>query len=337
MSAKAALCFVINYDHELAKERIWREWIEPNKDIINVYFYYADLDKIKSPWVREHVIDASYIRPTTYMNVMPAYLGLLRAALTADGRANEWIIFLTDFCVPLISPKQFRHLFFSYYDRTFMPWRTAWWDVNREHRANLHLISEKYRLANSPWFTLSRTHGYTILQFIRMHSKLAETIFNGTVANESFFAIALDYMGVLRSAAVVPLNTHIADWERMSSATSPHKFELAGEPRDRHFIESNLSVNPFAMFLRKVMPTFPDATIEHYIYQWRKDADAKLVVKKPLLLRLPLWIRRRTSIINAQRAFVILVATIAIAIAIVFSFPIVISVVPVNNKVANIV
>ena len=45
---KIALCFIINYDHILNKEDIWREWIEPNKDIINVYFYYKDFNKIKS-------------------------------------------------------------------------------------------------------------------------------------------------------------------------------------------------------------------------------------------------------------------------------------------------
>ena len=45
---KIALCFIINYEHILNKEDIWREWIEPNKDIINVYFFYKDFRKIKS-------------------------------------------------------------------------------------------------------------------------------------------------------------------------------------------------------------------------------------------------------------------------------------------------
>ena len=44
---KIALCFIISYDHILNKEHIWRKWIEPNKDIINVYFYYKDIKKIK--------------------------------------------------------------------------------------------------------------------------------------------------------------------------------------------------------------------------------------------------------------------------------------------------
>jgi hypothetical protein len=43
---KIALCFIISYDHILIKEDLWRKWIEYNKDIINVYFYYKDLKKL---------------------------------------------------------------------------------------------------------------------------------------------------------------------------------------------------------------------------------------------------------------------------------------------------
>ena len=45
---KIALCFIISYEHILNKEDIWKQWIEPNKDIINTYFYYKDITKIKS-------------------------------------------------------------------------------------------------------------------------------------------------------------------------------------------------------------------------------------------------------------------------------------------------
>ena len=51
---KIALCFIISYEHILNKEELWREWIEHNKDIINVYFYYKDLKKIKSEWIQKH-------------------------------------------------------------------------------------------------------------------------------------------------------------------------------------------------------------------------------------------------------------------------------------------
>lgn len=271
---KAALCFIINYEHELAKEEVWRKWIAPNADIINVYFYYADKTKIRSDWIREHAIPETYIKPTTYMNVMPAYLGITRAALAAD-EANHWIIYLTDFCAPIISPRRFRYLFLNYHDRTFMSWNPASWDVAKERRANLHLVAKSLRLANSPWFTLTRKHALVILQFIRQNPSLAETVFNGIVANESFFAIAFKHQNVIND--VVAFDTHLSDWVRVSSSTSPHKFEDAN-PKDRAFIEDGLTKNPMAMFLRKVMPEFPDAVLEKYIYNWQHDADLALVV-----------------------------------------------------------
>ena len=69
---KIALCFIISYEHILNKEDIWREWIEPNKDIINVYFFYKDFRKIKSPWIREHAIPPSSIVESIYYHVIPA-------------------------------------------------------------------------------------------------------------------------------------------------------------------------------------------------------------------------------------------------------------------------
>ena len=94
---KIALCFIISYDHILNKEDIWREWIEPNKDIINVYFYYKDFKKIKSQWIREHTLPPKYIHDTTYYHVIPAYISLMNFA-SAHDRMNTWFCMLTDSC-----------------------------------------------------------------------------------------------------------------------------------------------------------------------------------------------------------------------------------------------
>jgi hypothetical protein len=287
MGPKAALCFILNYEHVLVKEAVWRKWLEPLKDIVNVYFYYSDLDKIKSPWIRANVVDAKYIRPTTYVNVMPAYLGVIRAAL--KNPENQWIIFLTDFCAPIVSPQKFRNMFYQYCNYTLMAWRPAWWNISKNHRGNLHLISENLHLANSPWFTLNRLHAFAVLQFLRDHAKLAETVFNGEVANESFFAIALCKMGLISrgqspSPVVISTNSHIADWGRMSSATSPHKFEVGGNYQDRRFIQNELNNNPSAMFIRKIMPTYPDEELEGFIHQSKQIEK----VKKPLSHYLPI-------------------------------------------------
>ena len=77
---KVALCFTISYEHILNKEHIWREWIEPNKDIINVYFYYKDHSKIQSSWIKEHTLPKSHIRETSYYHVIPAYISLMNYA-----------------------------------------------------------------------------------------------------------------------------------------------------------------------------------------------------------------------------------------------------------------
>ena len=86
---KIALCFIISYDHILNKEEIWKEWVEPNKDIINIYFYYKDFNKIKSQWIRDRTIPTNYIHETSYYHVIPAYLSLMRFALKHDND-NNW-------------------------------------------------------------------------------------------------------------------------------------------------------------------------------------------------------------------------------------------------------
>jgi len=298
MCLKVALCFILNYDHILIKEDIWRKWIESNKDIINVYFFYKDITKIKSDWIKEHLIPSKYIIDTSYLYVMPAYIALMRYALKADNNANEWVIFLTDFCVPLISPIRFRHLFYQHYYRSIIKWRYCWWNVETNARANLKYLPENFHLANSPWLTITRKHAELVLRFINEYPKMALTVFNGIIANESFFAIALEKYGALKNKLGVPnqnilcINSHIADWDRMSSATSPHIFAVESNKKDRVFIETNLAENPFAMFMRKIAPEYPDKVIEHYIYEWNGENDKKIVIKKPIIFNVPIWLYR---------------------------------------------
>jgi hypothetical protein len=116
---KVALCFIINYEHILNKEEIWKECIEPNKDIINVYFYYKNFNKIKSRWIMEHAIPPNYIYETSYYHVIPAYISILSFALTHDTN-NQWFCLLTDSCCPIISPKRFRYLFYENNNKTVL-------------------------------------------------------------------------------------------------------------------------------------------------------------------------------------------------------------------------
>ena len=275
---KVALCFIISYEHILNKEAIWREWIEPNKDIINVYFYYKDLEKIKSRWILEHTIPPNYIHETSYYHVIPAYLSILNFASKHDS-GNTWFCMLTDSCCPIISPRRFRYLFYKNYNHSIMSWKKAWWNVDFHKRANLAKLPEELRLGNDPWFVLKRENVLHILNFVNKQLDVTKLICDGGLANESLFAIIL-YGYKQLDESVISAVTHLTDWKRMTSATSPHLFKTANGA-DIQFIEAELVKNPYAMFIRKISTEFPDTVLRHYIYKHRNDQDNALVIREP--------------------------------------------------------
>jgi hypothetical protein len=278
---KIALCFIISYDHILNKEDIWRKWIEPNKDIINIYFYYKDLKKIKSAWIKEHIIPEKYIFETSYYHVIPAYMSSMNYAFLNDSE-NKWFCLLTDSCCPIISPKRFRSMFYKYYNSSIMNWRKAWWNVQFHKRANLALIPEEIRLGNDAWFVLKRENVLNCINFIKLCPALTNTICDGGLANESLFAIIMYIHKQLETANVIQQVTHITDWSRMSSSTSPHLFRDATEI-DIKFIDNSLETNKYAMFIRKIAPDFPDDILNYYIYEKTQEEDDKLLVKEPAI------------------------------------------------------
>jgi hypothetical protein len=89
----------------------------------------------------------------------------------------------------------------------------------------------------------------------------------GGLANESIFAIILQTLGELQQSKT---NTHklinessnVSDWTRMASATSPYLFK-DDTPENMIVISNLLKENKYAMFLRKVHKTFPDAAIKY--------------------------------------------------------------------------
>ena len=261
---KIALCFIISYQHVLNKEALWREWIEPNSDIIHVYFYYKDIRKIASPWIRAHAIPPQHIYPTSYYHVVPAYLSVLQYAHQHDP-ANQWFCLLTDSCCPIISPQKFRQLFLQHSHQSILKWRPAWWNVHFHKRANLAQLPRELHLANDPWFVLSREKIDVLKNLTPAQQEVAKTICRGGLANESFFAVLFHCCGQLlgSSSTVISEVTHLADWSRMSSATSPHLF--VGDAQDVRFIETQVAQYPYAMFLRKVSPAFPDELLKKYI------------------------------------------------------------------------
>ena len=266
---KIALCFIISYEHILNKEHIWREWIEPNKDIINVYFYYKDITKIKSNWILEHTIPSKYIYETSYYHVIPAYQSILSFAMNID-KKNQWFCLLTDSCCPIISPKRFKYLFYENYNKSIMSWKKAWWNVTLCKRANLDLLPEEFRLGNDPWFVLKREHINCINNYLITKKEIVKAICAGGLANESLFAIIFYACKQLNNTQLISSATHATDWSRMASSTSPHIFKEANQT-DITFIEKFIKENKYTMFIRKVSPEFPDEVLQKYIYNYFDD------------------------------------------------------------------
>ncbi len=264
---KVALCFIISYQHILNKEQLWIDWIKPNQDILNVYFHYKDINLIKSPWIKMYSIPPQYTHQTTYYNVVPAYMSLLSYAFKHDTE-NVWFSMLTDSCVPIISPAKFRQLFVDNYQASIFKWKPAHWNVDIHRRANLRLVKKELRLANDPWFTLTRQHVHKCILFMVGKHGLYDQINDGGLANESIFAIMLQTFNVLtnkldqttQSNTLINEQCNLTDWTRMSSPTSPYLFKES-TPENINIIKKLLKENKYSMFLRKVAPSFPDQAL----------------------------------------------------------------------------
>jgi hypothetical protein len=253
---KVALCFIISYEHVLQKEEYWIRWINSNKNLFNIYFHYKEKHKIKSKWILNYCIPEKYIKQTSYYDVVPAYMTLLTYAYETD-KNNQWFCMLTDTCVPIISPENFKKLFFNYYNKSIIQCKNSHWNIDLHRRANLRLLSKKYHLVNDPWFTLCRYHIHLCILFMVGQNKIYQTINNGGLANESIFAIILQTFNELNKNKILNTSATICDWSRMPNPTSPHLFNECTEV-DENIIVNLLKINPYALFLRKVNYKFPD-------------------------------------------------------------------------------
>ena len=258
---KVALCFLISGDHVLNKEHIWKEWIEPNQDIIQIHFHYANKRKMSSPWIKSHSIPEKLIVHTDYFHVVPAYMRLISCAIASDPSV-QWFCFLTDSCAPIITPQKFRELFFRDSDKSVFQWGKAHWNVNDFSRANLKHLPISQHLSHDPWFTLTRVDAELCLTYASTHAKMYAFICKGVVANESIFAIIL--LHYERLQYVINKSVTVTDWTRMTSMTSPYVFKTFcdGVPlQDIEYIQTEKEKNDYYMFIRKVDTSFPDALI----------------------------------------------------------------------------
>ena len=266
---KLALCFIISYNHTINKEKIWRDWIEPNKDIINIYFHYKQKNLIKSNWIKIHCIPEKCISPTTYYHVVPAYISVLSFAFSHDIN-NKWFCLLTESCVPIISPELFRKIFMYYHHASIIGIKPAYWNIDIHHRANLRLLHKDYHLANDPWFTLTRDHVHKTILFMIKKQNIYQSVCKGGLANESIFAIILKTFNEINNKfTLINTSSTISDWSRMENVTSPHVFKNDIPDvleKDKNFIYNELKKNKFVLFLRKVKYDYPDDILLEFIY-----------------------------------------------------------------------
>lgn len=302
---KAALCFIVSYEHQLHHEKLWREWIEPNRDILNIYVHYKDARAITSPWLRSYAIPPQFVSKTSYYNVVPAYMAVLSFAFNHDTQ-NQWFCMLTDTCVPIITPAQFRSRFLALHSKSIVRCFRAHWNLVLHQRANLRLLKPEYWLGNDPWFTLCRKHVHQCMIFMAMKNSIYNIVNAGGLANESLFAIVLQTFHEYGNASRhINLSSTLCDWERMSSPTSPYYFSfppketiMGGAPNplwktlpetrnadpsaiDQQHLATDVQRiktllnnpdNALCMFMRKVHVSFPDEKIKE-IMQFSEDLE----------------------------------------------------------------
>ena len=251
---KVALCFLINYNNNLVKEDIWKDWINPNKDIIDVFIHYNKELPIKSEWIKMYAIPEKYIEKTSYFHVVPAYMSVLQYAYNKRTDIT-WFCLLTESCVPIVSPKKFRRIFTNTYNQSILAWRKAWWNVNFHKRANLRYFQENMRLGHDPWFVLKRTDVLRCISYSLTNKRIYNLICQGGLANESLFAIILFQNKKLKD--VINQSSHLTDWTNPSSATSPYVFDKGSE-KEIALIKTSIENNKYLMFMRKIGNTFPN-------------------------------------------------------------------------------
>jgi len=221
---------------------------------------------------------------------------------------NKWFCMLTDSCCPIISPKKFRYLFYKEYNRSLFSWKPAWWNPYYHQRGNLAKLPKELWLANDPWFVLTRENVKQILHFIVTQKTITETICGGGLANETLFAVIFKFYKELEDNSKISTHincsvSHIADWNRRSSTTSPHVFKDANET-DINFIDKELERNFYACFIRKVAPEFPDEILRHYIYENNKEKDNQLILVEPIEMLIS-----RYSFMAKKSIYILLMAT----------------------------
>jgi hypothetical protein len=207
---------------------------------------------------------------------VPAYISLLEFASQHDV-SNKWFCMVTDACCPIISPDRFRTMFFENNNVSLFSWKQAWWNTMFHKRGNLAKLPKELWLANDPWFVLTKENVKQVLHFVEHQKDITYTICNGGIANETLFAVIFKMYNELSNpkAHIKCVVSHLTDWSRQSSPTSPHIFKEANDTNIQ-FIERELERNKYGIFIRKIAPEFPDDVLKYYIYEYNQKKDTTI-------------------------------------------------------------
>ncbi len=261
-----ALGFLLAYDQTLHKEALWRDWVERSHGHCVPYFHCASPRPSPSAWVEAHRLPFHESVNTSYFHVVQAYVRLMQHALRNP--AHQWVCFVTDACVPVVSPATLRQRLSEHGGKSLFGWRRAWWDIRVHTRANLAKLPPAYHLGHEPWFVLSRADAEAVLTFVRTQSDLVDLIDRGGLANETLFAVALAQQGKL--AGVANVVSTATDWTRRSSATSPHVFvhtggrDIVADRQEVELLARTVRNHPACLFVRKIDASFPDSEVRRW-------------------------------------------------------------------------
>lgn len=275
MSPKVALLFLISGNHILQKEHIWRQWIETKEELFSIWFHYTDANKIQSPWIQKHMLPFDKIVPTSYYHIIPAQISLLQHAYH-ENKENQWFIFVTETCVPIIPFSQFEKLFQEHQHQSILKWKKCIWN-KFVSCGNGHKLPYFLHIKHDPWFLLTRKHVEKVFHFISLPSNhsLYQMICQGIIANEMLYTVIL-YPIITKQGKWNTIQNNEkenicescsgCDWKRRTSPTSPHLFHnKSNHKEDILFIQQYVQTNPYAMFLRKVDASFPDSLLQQYL------------------------------------------------------------------------
>ena len=267
-SNDVTFCFLVTAD--LVKEHIWREWFDGLERLqfkfsVVVHCSLSHKPKIKSDWLKEHLLPDERMRDTAWGWVLSAMMSMYEHAIEACPAA--WYSLHSETCVPMVSPAKFIDTFNKRKQHSFITHCKAWWNPLKVKRANLHLLQPAMHLAHSQWCILCHEDLCQMVNLSKTDERIKgvlSTLMRGHMADESYAAIMLLIINNLKNVINQP--TTLVDWKRTPNGDNPHTF-IAWTAHDetivRH-IRGNAK-NEY-MFMRKIGPTFPDHILRRCIF-----------------------------------------------------------------------